>query len=66
MCHVTPTKSGTLLQCTDEGGPGDPLTWAAVKVCGPGWCHDLLAYDDCNDYNSTEIQFEDVTCYDLI
>ncbi len=65
MCGVHPTPKGALLECPIDGDEGGWTPTAMVKVCGPGWCHELASYVDCADYNSTEIQFDDVTCYDL-
>jgi hypothetical protein len=60
-CAVNSTPKDVILECSDEW----PDPQAAVKVCGDGWCLELTAYDDCADYNSTEIQLEGVTCYDV-
>lgn len=64
-CALDITSKGAVAECSDEW-PDDSEPQAAVKVCGESWCLELNAYDDCNDYNSTEIQFEGVTCYDLV
>jgi hypothetical protein len=60
-CAVSSNVKESVTECSDEW----PDPQAAVKVCGDGWCLELTAYDDCADYNSTEIQFEGVTCYDV-
>lgn len=60
-CAVSSTSKDIVTECSDEW----PDPQAAVKVCGEGWCLELTAYVDCADYNSTEVQLEGVTCYDV-
>jgi hypothetical protein len=64
-CGIDATPEGKVAECSDEW-PGDSDPQAAIKICGDGWCLELTAYADCADFASTEIQFEGVTCYDLI
>lgn len=64
VCAIAGTKKGAVLECSlDDGEDKDP--WAAVKVCGGDWCHELTSYIDCADYYSTEPVLEGVTCYDV-
>ena len=65
FCALAGTPKGPVTECSDEW-PGEGNPEAAVKVCGDGWCLELTAYVDCNDYNSTEVQLEGVTCYDVV
>jgi hypothetical protein len=60
-CFLEDEDEWVLLSCYDEM----PEPQAAIMVCGYGWCHELESYVDCADYYSTEIAFEDVTCYDV-
>jgi hypothetical protein len=60
-CYLEDEHEWVSLSCYDE--MFEPQ--AAIKICGYGWCHELESYADCADYYSTEIAFEDVTCYDL-
>jgi hypothetical protein len=64
-CALDASPKGMVTECSDVW-PEDSNPQAAIKVCGDGWCLELTAYADCADYASTEIQFEGVSCYDLI
>jgi hypothetical protein len=64
FCALEGTDEGPIAECWDEPPKGNPE--AVVKVCGDGWCLELTAYVDCNDYYTTEAHLEGVTCYDLI
>lgn len=63
FCALAGSREGPEAVCYDKAPVSNPE--AAIQVCGDGWCLELAAYADCRDYNSTEIQLEGVTCYDL-
>ena len=71
----TPTPVGSPIPCsyTNQDGIGHhdrqrrgPTLDAAVKLCGDGWCIELNAYIDCNDYYSIEGKKDGVGCYDIV
>jgi hypothetical protein len=64
-CAMDATPEGPFAACFDEAPHGGEPQ-AAVKVCGEGWCLELNAYVDCNDYYTTEVRLDGVTCYDLV
>ncbi|HLT38486.1 MAG TPA: hypothetical protein VK034_19500 [Enhygromyxa sp.] len=64
-CALDGTPEGPIAECFDEP-PGGDDPWAAVKICGDGWCLELNAYVDCNDYYDQEKRVEGVSCYDIV
>ena len=64
-CAMDATPEGPFAACFDEVPyGGEPQ--AAVKICGNGWCLELNAYVDCNDYYAKEKKVDGVGCYDIV
>lgn len=62
-CSMDATPEGRFAACFDEPPKGPQ---AAVKICGSGWCLELNAYVDCNDYYAKEKRVAGVDCYDVV